>query len=252
MNAIRDGSRVVVAVADGHGSRDSFRSHLGARFGAEIAVTEASAVLDGLAEAPTTDELAMHVRGLSRNVAGAWSARVLEHLRENRVADEDLAASPRGRKGHESDPLRAYGATLLIAMVTEESALLLQLGDGDIVVVAESGTAFEPVPGDELLVAGETTSLCLPEAHRFVRWATLDLRTNPFQLLLLATDGYGNSFADSTWRQDVAEDMARHLAGHGLDWIEQHLPEWLAESAEVAGDDVTVAMVAIDGSETAP
>ena len=49
-------------------------------------------------------------------------------------------------------------------------------------------------PGDDRLVAGETTSLCLATAADDFRHAFLPASAEP-DLVLLATDGYGNSFA---------------------------------------------------------
>ena len=72
--------------------------------------------------------------------------------------------------------LHAYGATLLVLMVTEQFALYLQLGDGEMLIVTESPSHrnpaqpfFEvsrPLPKDESLIANETTSLCRDDAKR--------------------------------------------------------------------------------------
>src|SRR5205823_7636602 len=135
-----------------------------------------------------------------------------EHLRLHPVEDAEMEKSRRGRSGHEADPLRAYGTTALLAVVGDDGALVAQLGDGDILVVTEDGRVEAPIAHDPDLVANETTSLCLPDAGRFLRWAALDLRADPLALLVLATDGYGNSFEDATWRVDVGRGIARYHA----------------------------------------
>ena len=127
-------------------------------------------------------------------------------------------------------------------MATGEGLALLQLGDGDIVVATASGEILTPVPGDDRLVAGMTTSLCLPTAVDDVRAAVVPAEVGA-DLVLVATDGYGNSFASPQWRRVVMADLRRAIAGEGLAVVEQSLPAWAQESATMAGDDVTVAVL---------
>ena len=244
------GQELVVAVADGHGSRDSFRSDVGARFAAGIAAEQAFRLVANADLAAADLETA--APDLAESVVRAWTDRVLDHLSATPVGDDELLDSPRGRDGHEDDPLRAYGSTLLLAVLTERAALALQLGDGDIIAIDAEGRTLSPIPVDPSLVANETTSLCLPHAERFVRWAVFDLEASPTVLFVLASDGYGNSFADASWRHDVSTDLARLIAARGLDWVQQELAGWLAESAEVGGDDVTVALVSCIDTKLVP
>ena len=60
---------------------------------------------------------------------------------------------------------------------------------------------------------------------------------------LLATDGYGNSFADGDWWHGLVDDLASYAASAGFDALESGLPTWLADSAEVGGDDVTAVLL---------
>ena len=135
----------------------------------------------------------------------------------------------------------SYGATLVLAIAGPGWIGLAQIGDGDALVVGRDGGTRAPVPGDERLVGGETTSLCLPTAERDARYAVI-LGSEP-ALVLLATDGYGNSFAASDWRSESGSGFAELIRTTGPDVIEARLPEWLRESAEVGGDDVTMAVL---------
>ena len=233
-----------MAVSDGHGSKDSFRSDVGAQFAATIATQLPRTLLDSGDRAPTPAELDAHADEFVHRLVAKWREQVNEHLGANPVTDDELVDSPGGRALTDSDPLRAYGATLLLVVLTDSGALLVQLGDGDIVVLDADGVVSSPLPEDPTLIANETTSLCMPDAEQRVRSATIDFQQIAVQLIFLATDGYGNSFADSTWRDDVAHDFARHLAEHGFDWIEERLPQWLDESAHAGGDDVSLALLA--------
>ena len=61
-------------------------------------------------------------------------------------------------------------------------------------------------------------------------------------MVLLATDGYANSFDDADWAQLIGTDYMQLLQDHGSAWIAEQLPEWVEASAAAAGDDVTVLM----------
>jgi hypothetical protein len=131
-----------------------------------------------------------------------------------------------------------------------DEVALAQLGDGDVVVRTGDGAVLAPVPGDARLVAGETTSLCLPGAQHDFRFAHLR-PADAAALVVLATDGYGNSFASTDWRQRVAEDLATVVDGPGLAALRTNLAGWLTDSATVGGDDVTVVVLVRASPDTA-
>ena len=100
----------------------------------------------------------------------------------------------------DGDPLISYGCTLLLAIMAPSWVGLLQIGDGDVTVVHEAHVE-SPVPDDDRLVGGETTSLCLPTA---VADARVCMLFEPLpEILILTSDGYANSFADPNWRSDA-------------------------------------------------
>lgn len=229
----------VAAVADGHGGARYVRSDVGARMAVSIACQlglEAGRLL-GRTASPTSIEAHLQQR-LIPDVVGRWQAAILEHAAANpfTAAESHVASAPLGT----DDPLIAYGCTVLVALVATEWVALVQIGDGDVITVDRDGTVRAPVPGDDRLVGGETTSLCLPTATDDARIAVLG---NDAELVLLATDGYGNSFASDDWMQEIGSGFASLIAANGLASIAERLPAWLAESAEASGDDVTAALM---------
>jgi hypothetical protein len=141
----------------------------------------------------------------------------------------------------DADPVAAYGATLLLAVVCGATVALAQLGDGDIVVRA-GGAPARPVPGDARLAGGVTTSLCVPGAEHDFRFADLGA-ADAVDLVLVATDGYGNSFATADWWQVAVDDLWQIAADATAAGLDRQLPGWLADSARVGGDDATVAVL---------
>jgi hypothetical protein len=168
-----------------------------------------------------------------------WRADVQAHADQHPFTG---AEQERADSELDEDPFISYGSTLIVAVARGADVAFAQLGDGDALVRVLGETVDAPVPGDDRLVAGETTSLCLPGAERDFRYAEVAGSSN-CDLVLLASDGYGNAFASPAWRTAVLTDLGEVLADGGKERVAERLPDWLADSARVGGDDVTVALL---------
>jgi hypothetical protein len=228
---------VVAAISDGHGGTRYVRSDIGSRLAVGVAL-EAGRVL--LEELPLDADADAALRSapsfLGSRVVDEWKRQVLEHVAATPFTNEERE---RGGTRVDADPLVSYGATLIVAVATAEYVVAAQLGDGDLVVAVDD-EALDPIPGDDRLIGGETTSLCLPGAAADMRFGAVDGRAT---MVLLASDGYGNAFAESEWHAGVARDFARSLAEHGGSWVAERLEHWLGESARVGGDDVSMVLM---------
>ena len=219
-----------VAIADGHGGPRYVRSHDGSR----IAVAVARQLCgDALRDGRPLVSIAAE---LPPAIVGEWRRRVAADLAERPLSSAEVTAVG-------ADPLVAYGATLLLVLVREDEAVALQLGDGDIVTAWPDGEVRKPMPDDPRNVGGQTTSLCLSDAASSFRMMPLDRRSEPPALVLLGSDGYGNSFADPYWHERVLTDVLDQRRRDGVESVAERLPRWTAESARVGGDDTTVAVV---------
>jgi serine/threonine protein phosphatase PrpC len=249
------GLPLALAVADGHGSPRCFRSDLGAR----LAVDSALAALFALAEmlGPVSQDAAPSpdaAETLARTVADRWNAAVDADLaaRPLTAAELETLAAAQGeaaRAALEAHPRLAYGTTLLAVLIAESFLLYFQLGDGDILAVADDGQVSRPVPRDPRLFANETTSLSGPEAWRDAR-VVVQVAAGPSPaLILLSTDGYANAFRDDQEFCQVGPDLLALLRAEGLDQVAALLPDWLAEaSREGSGDDVTLGILCRTGA----
>jgi serine/threonine protein phosphatase PrpC len=251
------GENVAVAVADGHGSSRSFRSDRGARLAVRTATRLLRSRLQELTKSHP-DHAHAQLRALARAIVEAWVEQVRDDLERYPFSEDDLAKlDQRARRELDGNPLLAYGATLLAAAVTRKGIYYLQVGDGDIMLVARDGTTWLPLPPDRRLVGNETTSLCLPEAWRDFRVGTDTLEQAP-RLILLSTDGYANSFKSEAAFRQVGADLLPMIERHGLSFVEQSLEQWLRETTERgAGDDVTLTVASLTlpagkGRATAP
>ncbi len=218
------GGRIVAAVSDGHGASVHFRSDRGARFAVEQA-------LDILAWHMDDDDPG--VEALPAATVAGWRDAVLA----------DMAADPLDRSGtRPGATLAPYGATLLAVAANDAEMTLLQIGDGDMLLLYADGRVVRPMVADADLVGEQTYSLCMDDAETRVKIASL-WRTSDWPMaVLLATDGVSKSFRDEAAFQDAARQLAQHARD---DWaaFAAELPDWLsAISHHGSGDDASLCL----------
>ena len=244
--AKRAGAPAVIAIADGHGAARYVRSHRGAK----IAVQIAKEILSDFADThEQTDDLAgiarLAAEQLPRTLVRSWQDQVRSELAVRPLSAAEEARWLEDRKPDAvRDPLRAYGSTLVAAVLTSRYLLFCHLGDGDILTVDQQGEVSRPpLPVDMRLVANQTTSLCGPDAWNDLRVYFQPLTERPPALVMLATDGYANSFADEQGFFATASDLLRAFQTHGVQHTTNRLPHWLHATSEGgSGDDISVGL----------
>ena len=91
------------------------------------------------------------------------------------------------------------------------------------------------------MLANHTTSLCSKEAWRFVRIHFQPIVERPPVFVMLATDGYANSFADDADFEQVARDLYYAILHDGPASVAGRLPNWLETTSKGgSGDDISV------------
>ena len=244
------GLPLIVSVSDGHGSDKCFRSHRGSRFAVRKAVQLVGEFLDEwrgrFDRAAMEDELkdkvaAEFVRGWREAVEADLKSKPLTSTELSTLEKKDGAGA---RELVEENPFLAYGATSLTVAVEETFILYLQLGDGEILNVSESGEVERPLARDDRLFANETTSLCLVGAENDFRSGLRPLADAPPALVLVSTDGYVNSFSDDAGFLKVGSDLLEMMRAEGFDSVNASLKGWLEEATRAgSGDDTTVSII---------
>jgi serine/threonine protein phosphatase PrpC len=262
------GTRCILAVADGHGSKKYFRSDVGARLAVETACEVCESFIRDYSGKDSGSVQDLKFRDvIGREIVRKWQERVRDHMQQNPFSQDEqnlLVRKPANETKPEGDKIRyrppggledsnytiPYGTTLLAVIVTEKFLLYLQLGDGDIITLSQDGSLSHPLPKDERLLANETTSLCLP-----IAWEEFRVRYQPADsrspiLILVSSDGYSNSFTNYHDFEKVGSDILRMIINHpeeigkGIDTVQAHLTGWLQETSEKgSGDDITVGIL---------
>lgn len=243
------GLPLILAVADGHGSARCFRSARGARLAVE---TGARVIHDFLAGQAGIDNLSVVKRTaeewLPRALVRRWLEAVADDVEAHPFSEAELELLEGTRAATaENAPTNlplAYGTTILIAGVAESFILYLQLGDGEILTVNDEGHVSRPLAKDERLFANETTSLCSADAWRDFRISFQAISHAFPSVILLATDGYSNSFRDETGFLKVGSDILEIIRRDGLGRVKDNLEDWLTDSTRAgSGDDVTLGII---------
>jgi serine/threonine protein phosphatase PrpC len=231
--------RQVLAVADGHGSSACFRSETGAVLAVQCA-------LDLIADLADNLDFSQHYLDdveteFKDRLVARWRDAVSGHLAGNPLsAEETLLVSKRAGRTE----FTAYGSTLLAALAGETQLFLLQIGDGDILMVSSDGRVTRPWPRDSRLLGVETTSLCTEDAASNIRLRVQPLTPDSPQLVLLCTDGYSNSFRADTGFLKVGADLLEMIEEDGAEAVERNLEGWLEEASSLgSGDDVTLGVL---------
>ena len=239
---------LVLTVSDGHGSAKCFRSASGARFAVEAALDVVNRLL---ASPPDVTDLAA-LQAATEAMVWRWKAAVAADVCAHPLTEAELDTverkdGPGARRAVECNPGLAYGATLLAALATDAYLVYFQLGDGDILAVADDGEVVRPLADDPRLFADATTSLCARDAARQFRVGLQRLGDGappPPALIVLATDGYANSFRTDAGFVKVGADLLETVRREGLEAVDACLASWLHEASEFgSGDDVTVGIV---------
>jgi hypothetical protein len=243
---------LLLAVADGHGSARSFRSHLGSAMAAECALRELRRFIRRLGpEAPLSRVRMQAKTRWPKQLIAAWKSAVRSHIAANPFSAMDFAAFPEpppklvaGRELPITAYL-AYGATLLALAVTPRYIFYSQLGDGDILTVQADGTVARPLPRRHEFMANQTVSLCSHHAPEEFQVRVNALRGAAPALIMLSTDGYANCFGDDEGFFKVGADFLSYLRAEGAAFVHEKLETWLRQSSQDgSGDDITVGLAA--------
>uniref|UniRef100_UPI001604652D protein phosphatase 2C domain-containing protein n=1 Tax=Nocardioides stalactiti TaxID=2755356 RepID=UPI001604652D len=200
------------------------------------AVEELRRVVGELSEPETAGDL---VTAAAAAIVDTWTTKVRHHIEANPfdLGDERQAYAA-------DDPLRPYGTTLLAAAVSGDLLVVLQIGDGDAVLVTDQGEAQRAVADDPELDGMHTSSLCEPDPLRALRTTVIDTRVEDVALVFLCTDGFGTSRVDAGgWWKQTGEQLVDFGRTRGLEWMREQLPTWLEEPAQIGGDDTSMAII---------
>lgn len=199
-----------VAVADGHGGSNYFRSEFGSKLAIQVLFEQIKIWCADLQEGESFGDTG--IKNLKYNFVQKWREAVkkdwYERLQGKSLGEGEVRYESVSEKYIErytsTDPkivekylYVAYGTTLICAVSIGTQVLILQIGDGTSVLLQRDGEFRVPVPPDENNFLNRTTSLCDEDAVLKIRHAVINCDKNSPNApaaIFLSTDGLDDCF----------------------------------------------------------
>lgn len=259
----------IISVADGHGGERYFRSECGSRIAVEVAEAEFQKLLIDISKRQWLDgkiNWEQTIKAFESNIVKEWQNKVEADFANRPLSEEEKVLVEKlginfdalsiENSEHEkicdvhfqnSEILKCYGSTLLSALyvpvlgfpLSKKSFwIAIQIGDGLTFALDESGMEFLPIPEDENLGFGFTTSLCSSNAAESFRHS---FGFSKLKAIIVCSDGVADSFAKDKFGNFV-KDILNNVNVQGIEKVQKELQEYFPKLSEQgSGDDLSLA-----------
>lgn len=151
----------ICVVADGHGSKKHFRSHLGSKFAVEATIATIDRFYADKAsfEESLPKNYKMIIKNIQKQIISDWNYLVADHLNNNPVTEEEKSKFTE-EEFEAIQPESYYGTTLIVGVTGKNFTFGVQIGDGTLVALFDDGKAVMPMEYNEAAPANVTASMC--------------------------------------------------------------------------------------------
>jgi len=242
---INDNNIVIMAIADGHGSKAYDLSE----YGSKIAVESSIDIMVGIYEnfSATKKELYNSIRfDFPKRLSNLWHERVIEDIknRDFKFFDEN--------KDNILRIYKRYGTTLIVCLICPKGIFFGQIGDGNILVIDELEgelISYYPITDKSNLLSNETYSLT--SQNQLNLWNFNCLTPDKKSLIFMCTDGLYNCFETDEQFEILPKSLYSNLVkcNNKIEFenVINLLPKYLNKvSKEGSGDDISVALALVD------
>lgn len=231
---------VIMAVADGHGSKNCPYSKTGSSIAVDVFCKVMSDYIERFADSLDLLLTYLNREGetkVAQEIEFEWKRRVeIEHEENKR----DILINSKNEPDI-SLVYSQYGTTLLGLVLMQDFFFAFQIGDGDIVFTTQ--TVVEPVIQGNKILGVETHSLSAKEAWKkaitVVRRINIE-ETFP-SMFLMSSDGFANSYKNGDEFDKTCSEYLEMINQYGVEAVNENLETWLSETSALGcGDDITV------------
>lgn len=244
---ICDDGTIIMAVADGHGSKNCPYS----KTGSSIAVNVFCKIMLEYIEhfSDSSEQLLTYLNRegdtkVAQEIDYEWKKRVEKaHKKKKRAIPIIESGEPDLPKVFEQ-----YGTTLLGLVLAKDFLFAFQLGDGDIIFTSQN--RVEPVIKGDKILGVETHSLSKIDAWKkaITTVRRLDFDKDVPSMFFMSTDGFANSYKNEEEFVKTCSDYLNMIIQYGVKAVNDNLKSWLSEtSAMGCGDDITVLIAYLAG-----
>ena len=247
----------IIAIADGHGARECFRSEVGSSLAVDVAIQNlklfAQTVdkydLDHVLQ--NEEDREALIRSLIQDIVDNWNQYVYADIQAFPIREEEYQRAQTLSSIYQKGMYltNIYGTTLLSALITENYILILQQGDGVCICVDQNGFLYQPMPDDALCIRNITTSLCDKDASRRMRYVWIDRRQADTVAIMIASDGIDKSFQDLIHLQAFFGELCLEIKDLDQEKIQSYFAHLLPEISKRGSKDDTSLAGWIDPSK---
>lgn len=235
---ICDDGTIIMAVADGHGSKSCPFSKTGSSVAVNVFVKILSEYIKHYSETP--EQL---ISFLNRE-GDTKVAQTIDHEWKKRIENIHRKYKREMPQNNDDEADKAmlyakYGTTLIGLVLTEDFLFALQIGDGDIVFASAGGV--DPVIKSDKILGVETHSMSKKDSWKKAITVVRRLNLNGPSMILLSSDGFANSYKNEDEFNKTCAEYLEMINKHGAKAVSDNLKDWLSETSEMGcGDDITV------------
>lgn len=242
-----DDDSLVLAVADGHGSKSCPYSRTGSLIAVNVFCQEIGTLFNGYKDNLEVLLTLLNREGdtsIAHHIYDEWKKRVFRAHKKNKREIDLLPLDEGCESINYEEVYKQYGTTLIGMLVTPVFVFALQIGDGDITYVDELDA--RPFLTSSKILGVETHSLSKKNAWE--KAITKLYRTEVFlkadSVIMLSTDGFSNSYKNEEEFKVACKEYREMILQYGSEAVLANLKDWLNETSEQGcGDDITLIML---------
>ena len=249
----------IAVVCDGHGGDTYFRSAVGAKTAAEIAVSAIRVFVEDwdcsmiknlpFTQMGTTDSqtdqnaLDKVFRHLFSSIYSQWIVKITEDAQRPVTEWEQQHVKPEHLQLlQDADRIvKVYGCTLMAYAQTPDYWFAFHLGDGKCVMIDDELQFSQPIPWDERCFLNKTTSMCDSAPIGEFRYCVQADGHFPVAIFL-GSDGLDDTFGDGERLYNFYGNILNEIYNNGLEYAKLSIKNALPQLSKVGSkDDMSVA-----------
>lgn len=133
-----------------------------------------------------------------------------------------------------------YGTTLLCIATYKQHNFVLQIGDGDVVVIKDDNSIYFPIEKDDNQIANETNSICQKDAIDHFKSLYF---YEQIKMMLVSTDGVANALEQESELGNLALGIYENINEEPNTFREEFKP-LLRKCSDGSSDDCTIGLIA--------
>ena len=135
-----------------------------------------------------------------------------------------------------------YATTALAIAITPKEAIIIRIGDGDILMINDDGVT--PILEMKDSPSSLDKTLNARDAWRHVKVRTIAIEEKP-SMFLISTDGYSHSFPEREVFIQECSHIYRSWLKEGFDYVDSNVEKWIQQASDNStGEDIAIAVLA--------